>query len=621
MSFTFEYPHGLWGLLLIPVLVLIYILKNKHTEQVISSTYLWTLSERFLKRRNPISRVTGIISLILQILAVLFISIGISQPVFKPANAADDFVFILDASGSMHYEQGDTTRFELGKNKIAELIEESAEGSAYTLIRAGEGTGTLYKECEEKAEALAMLEEAQPSSTTPNFTQARSMAQELFAQKPSSKIYLVTDKGYADMQNVTLINVAENVENYAVYGLEQGLKEGKLVVMGKACSYKSDATLSLSLELINGDDKVTQAQTIEVNALEEKVFSFTLENSGYQSITVKIDNEDSLPLDNESILYGVNSVNTTKEGGILLVSEDGFFLKEAFESLVGESGVETCLPSEYDSTKQGYQLYVFEDFVPQVLPGGAVWFVNPSDSVPDAGFSVLQEKMLPAPQKLEYSTSTATRVEELLKNTHGDEISIDMYIKCSLYRSFHTLISYEGSPVVFAGTNSKNLRQVVFAFDFHRADFILKFDYMVLMKNLLNFTSPAMVTRSGYECGESVLVNVFADCESIRIDTPTGDIAYLDVSQDLAEYMLNEVGTYKITQMRGGNPQVAYIYGNLPAGERAAMVNEEKFIVEGTPSEERRAGRYDDLTILFIVLAAIFIADWMVYCYEQYQLR
>ena len=35
---------GLLGLLLIPVIVLIYIIKNSYTEQTVASTYLWTLS-------------------------------------------------------------------------------------------------------------------------------------------------------------------------------------------------------------------------------------------------------------------------------------------------------------------------------------------------------------------------------------------------------------------------------------------------------------------------------------------------------------------------------------------------------------------------------------------------
>lgn len=69
----FLYPLGLLGLIAVPILIIIYIIKNKYLEQVVSSTYLWTLSEKFLKRRNPIRMITGIISLILQILAVIFI--------------------------------------------------------------------------------------------------------------------------------------------------------------------------------------------------------------------------------------------------------------------------------------------------------------------------------------------------------------------------------------------------------------------------------------------------------------------------------------------------------------------------------------------------------------------
>ena len=61
----FLYPLGLLGLIAVPILIIIYIIKNKYVEQVVSSTYLWTLSEKFLKRRNPIRMITGIISLIL----------------------------------------------------------------------------------------------------------------------------------------------------------------------------------------------------------------------------------------------------------------------------------------------------------------------------------------------------------------------------------------------------------------------------------------------------------------------------------------------------------------------------------------------------------------------------
>lgn len=85
---SFLYPLGLLGLIAVPILIIIYLIKNKYTEQVIASTYLWTLSERFLKRKKPIKRITGLISLLLQILAVIAVSLAIAHPVFTQIGRA-----------------------------------------------------------------------------------------------------------------------------------------------------------------------------------------------------------------------------------------------------------------------------------------------------------------------------------------------------------------------------------------------------------------------------------------------------------------------------------------------------------------------------------------------------
>ena len=50
---TFLYPIGLLGLIGVPILIIVYLIKNRYTEQTVSSTYLWRLSERFIKRKNP----------------------------------------------------------------------------------------------------------------------------------------------------------------------------------------------------------------------------------------------------------------------------------------------------------------------------------------------------------------------------------------------------------------------------------------------------------------------------------------------------------------------------------------------------------------------------------------
>ena len=152
---SFLYPLGLLGLLAIPVLIFIYIIKSKYTEQTITSTYLWTLSEKFLKRKNPINKITGIISLILQILAVIFISIALAHPVFVLKGRANDYCFVLDGSGSMNTVQEGSTRFEAGKERIRGIINSAADGSTFTLITTGNVTDTVMKQTEDSLTRLS----------------------------------------------------------------------------------------------------------------------------------------------------------------------------------------------------------------------------------------------------------------------------------------------------------------------------------------------------------------------------------------------------------------------------------------------------------------------------------
>ncbi len=620
MSFT--YPLGLLGLLAIPLLILIYILKNKHTEQVIPSTYLWTLSERFLKRRSPISRLTGIISLILQIAAVCFISFGIAHPVFTLKNAADDYLFILDGSGSMAFEMDGDTRFDLAKEEIEDVIDGAATGSRYTLVYAGANAGVLFENVEDKKAAIDLLAEVAPSAGAANVNKdARKLAQEYFNANPSTKIYLLTDKDYASLTNVELIRIASKEDNYAVADVMHTFVEGKLKVSGKVTSYERDCELSVRLDVIAQAGTETHTKQIPTVKGEETEFSFQLEVGGFSSLKVAVENEDALPLDNECVLYNRNDLNKEVENNVLIVSDDPFFLQMALTALVGENGVDTVKKTDYNNVRERYQLYVFESYSPDVLPEGAVWFVNPQSSVENAGFSVQGVETFPTPRKLKYSTSTATRIRALMKDTRGSEISLKEYVKCNPYRNFHTVLSFDGNPVVMAGTNGVRKRTVVIGFDLHKSDIVLQYDYMPLMRNLFYFTSPAMVEENLQDCGKAMPINVLADSESLRIDTPDGEIVYLDTGSDMIEYTLDKVGTYKITQVRANGVQEEYVYGYLSKTERNSWQTAESFSIEGTPLEERRDGRYDNLIVLLILLATIFLADWMVYCYEQHQLR
>ena len=131
---SFIYPLGLLGLIGIPILIIIYIIKNKHTEQIISSTYLWTLSEKFLNKKRQIRLISGIISLALQIIAVATISLLVAHPVISIPNAAKEYCFIVDGSGSMAMNIDEKTKMEIGLGKVEEIIRQfTGAGSEMTL--------------------------------------------------------------------------------------------------------------------------------------------------------------------------------------------------------------------------------------------------------------------------------------------------------------------------------------------------------------------------------------------------------------------------------------------------------------------------------------------------------
>ena len=185
-------------------------------EQTVSSTYLWTLSERFIKRKNPISKLAGLISLILQILIVAIISLSIAHPIITIPNAADEYCFILDASGSMNMEQNGQTRFERGKERIASEIENASSGSLFSLIYVGDTVSVVYEKTDNKEIANRLLNELKPAYNETSTEDALKIAQGYFNENSGLKAYFVTDKLFKISNNISIQDISKNENNCSI---------------------------------------------------------------------------------------------------------------------------------------------------------------------------------------------------------------------------------------------------------------------------------------------------------------------------------------------------------------------------------------------------------------------
>lgn len=620
---SFLYPLGLLGLIGIPILIIVYIIKSKYTEQTVASTYLWTLSEKFIKRKRKPSPLTGIISLILQLLAVTIISLLIAHPIITIPNSANEYCFILDGSGSMNMDAGDPdeamTRFEAGKRAIREKINGAIDGSMFTLVYIGDTTGIIYERVEDKEQALLLLDELKPAYRSVALTDALGIAQGYFNENTSLLTYLVTDASYEAFENIEVINVAGSVENYSLSDINHILLGGELTVTGKVTSYESDASLTVQLYL-DGAETPASTETVEVKADEPTIFTLKADIDTFSSITVRILEDDALAFDNEYMIHNVKSENSYNT---LLISDRPFFLESMLKSLLNAK-IDVLSPEEYDG-RTGYGLYVFDTVDAGTMTSlpvdGTVWMVNVNGSVEGSGYTVQGEVTLDKAETLSHATSSSTATQALIEGMKGNDVYVTRYIKCGFYRNFTTLLSYNGSPVVFAGTNEHGNRQIVFAFDLHDSNLPLLYDFTIMMRNLIGFSFPDMIDRTTFECGESANVNVIANCESIRVESPSGEVSYLktDVATDTIH--LNEVGIYTVTMTVSGSARQFCIWSAMTQTECDPTITQDTVSLQGVATNDGFAGKYDPLVVLFIALAVVFLADWMVYCYEKYQLR
>ena len=116
---------NLWGLLLllaIPVLILIYVIKREYRERAVSDTYLWRLSEKFLKKRLPIKRASVFPIFLLQLIILSLFAVSAMQPAMTIGQFSGKIV-VIDASASMLTEVDGVSRFDAAVAEAKDIAE------------------------------------------------------------------------------------------------------------------------------------------------------------------------------------------------------------------------------------------------------------------------------------------------------------------------------------------------------------------------------------------------------------------------------------------------------------------------------------------------------------------
>jgi len=190
MSGIFSLPFVLFGLSAIPVLVAIYLLRNRFRLHTVSSLMLWEQQTRVHQQGKFISRIQTPLLFFLELLVLLMLVLAAAGPLMRTAKDTRHFVFVLDDSYSMLADDNGIIARDEAVKEIEELLDESGRFSA-RFISAGSTPQLIAESLGTWSQVNALLGRWRCMSASADMARAVNLALELAGK--DSHILVVTD--------------------------------------------------------------------------------------------------------------------------------------------------------------------------------------------------------------------------------------------------------------------------------------------------------------------------------------------------------------------------------------------------------------------------------------------
>src|SRR5918997_6350579 len=170
-------PLGLLGLLAIPVIVALYVLRLRRDERSVSSTYLWQQLVRDVEANAPWQRLRRSLLLLLQLLLAAALALVVARPFAeRPTGLSRDLVLVVDASASMRATDEFPDRMTAAKRAAVAALDELPADGRVSIVAAGAAARVVGNEVTARGRAARLIEEIQPATTAADMVEALTLA-------------------------------------------------------------------------------------------------------------------------------------------------------------------------------------------------------------------------------------------------------------------------------------------------------------------------------------------------------------------------------------------------------------------------------------------------------------
>jgi Ca-activated chloride channel family protein len=590
----FATPLALLGLLFVPVVIAMYLLKLRRDEAVVPSTLLWTRLVADVEANAPWQKLRRSLLLLLQLLLVVVLAALAARPFLeRPAGLARDIVLVVDTSASMGATDVVPDRLTVAKAAAVEALRELPTGGKVSVIAADRAARIVVNESSDLGRVRDAIEGIEVTATRGDLGDALELASKLAARSGDAQVLVATDAALATAATgrvaapVKVLPVGRDRKNQAIVALA-------------VRPAGSGVTRSVFISVANLDLEMA-SRRVEVWSGDSllEVRDVTLEPQARADVII-----DDLPDDVRTLevrLTGADPAATAPADQLIADDRAWAVVPEQRPRLVlvvgdGDPYLETALgflpnvelygvtPAQYgpaSERKDGrpWDLVIFEGTVPATLPRTPILAIAPPRTSPFGEVTGTLENP---------GIGTLSPDEPILRYVDLSTTHIAEAQRLRLPDWARTIIpGPRGAPLLYAGTRD-GLPMAVLAFEPRMSDLPLQVAFPILLSNLTGeLLGGSSTPTEALEPGTPVELVIPEGAASLTVTHPDGTVTDLVPSTTGGSAVTfagtGQTGIYTVTPVRdpGATAAPSVAPSSAPAsaspGASAAVVPVDPF--------------------------------------------
>lgn len=495
----------LWLAPLLGGIVALYLLKKKRREVTVPSLFLWDKILQSVQADTPFQRLRPTLLLFLQLLTAFLLIFALAQPYLLGSGlAGHTYAIVIDDGARMNSTDIAPSRLSEAKREAQNLVSHMARRDQAMVIAAGAQPNLLCPLTSDRSRLSHAIEAVPPTDEESDLPAALTLARGLLAHAGRAQAVVFSDGANGantsqiaqaagnlplrfvtvaspDPANVGIVAMdsRRDPDNPAKgYQVFVGIKNfGPSPVSGGqlTLAYAGHAVAVRPLHMAaNGGEQTETFQSTAFSA------------GGVVTASLSGIPRDSLATDNSASVV----IAPARARKALLVTTGDVFLEKGL-SLDPDLALYEVAPQDFATighNGQGYDLVIFDDFLPPTLPPGRYLVfhaIDPQMPVQAAGADI------PAPAVLDWN-----RTDPIMRFVDLSGLTVQTAAKVSPASWGAALAEGENGPLIVSGTNGAT-RVVWLAFSPPDSNFGLQVSFPIFLTNAVEWLTQNPASGEG----------------------------------------------------------------------------------------------------------------------------